>query len=568
MKLKVPVFLSVAFAFAGGACQLDGNEDPPDGETSETIASSGLALAEECVWAPAVVVTPSEIPPTPTGVPVTLEVAVTNNNPASCDPISVSFDVEETGLLIDVQFVGTPPTDRTLASGVTARLAVTLTAPASADGGDVIPVILEVSEPAPPPPEPAPPVRNEVEIPEIPFTVASQPGCQVSTSHSLMITNLSVVEDPVRTVFDPASRDARNGVWTFKRLAEGMARRAQDAPAMVEDMLASFVTPQTINGFNVAVRAGVQTKVLDVWPRTADGALDLARAPVHLLAIVNRFDLRNLAAGDAGEGRFVFAFNLEPQPGAPPPEATIIFEYKLPAANVREAVRWADDFHRLGSLPFGEEYNRALQTITERFVRRGARRGFPNGSAIHAVRTNEIPLGDNGLWELREFRLSAASGLLEPTPLELTPDIGFNNGDTLAAYINANQAQIIAERHTVPDLLNGQPFKAGAVFNDLLTWFAPGIDNEARHRFAINTCNGCHAAQETGAVFLHLAPREPGTESRRSGWLTGAIVEDPVTGDPRLFDDLGRRKADLKTVVCRGSTAAPLELSQGIRRVH
>jgi len=40
-------------------------------------------------------------------------------------------------------------------------------------------------------------------------------------------------------------------------------------------------------------------------PRTPDGKLDLHRAPMQLLAIVNRFDL-NLTEGNAGEGRFVF----------------------------------------------------------------------------------------------------------------------------------------------------------------------------------------------------------------------------------------------------------------------
>lgn len=31
---------------------------------------------------------------------------------------------------------------------------------------------------------------------------------------------------------------------------------------------------------------------------------------------------------------------------------------------------------------------------------------------------------------------------------------------------------IIVEKHTVPALFHGQPFQAGAVFNDLSTWFA------------------------------------------------------------------------------------------------
>jgi hypothetical protein len=185
------------------------------------------------------------------------------------------------------------------------------------------------------------------------------------------------------------------------------------------------------------------------------------------------------------------------------------------------------------------------------------------------VRTNEVPFGDNGLWELREFHLSATTGRLEPAALDLTPDFGFNDSPTLAAYIQANQSQILAERHIVPDVLDGAPFKAGAVFNDLTTWTAPGVTSDARHHFAINTCNGCHAVEETGTVFLHLVPRQPGTESRRSRWLTGTVIDDPVTGAPRSFDDLGRRKADLQSIVCPGASGPPHDkLRNGIRRAH
>ena len=158
---------------------------------------------------------------------------------------------------------------------------------------------------------------------------------------------------------------------------------------------------------------------------------------------------------------------------------------------------------------------------------------------------------------------------LEPAPLELTPDASFNDSATLAAYITANRPQIVAETHVVPEVFAGQSFKAGAVFNDLTTWFAPGIDSTARHHFAINTCNGCHAVQETGTVFLHLAPTPVGVPAQRSRWLTGTVIEDPETGELRTFDDLGRRKADLQAIVCC-ALAAPSDhtLRNGIRRVH
>jgi len=577
--VRVPIILCTATAVAAAACQLDDPGDPASGR--EASATAALAAADDgCPWAPTVAITPATIPPTAAGVPVTLDVAVTNPNPAACAPLGFEVDILDTGLLFDPRPVGPilvglpshPPPVLTVASGATGHLQVTATAPASADGGDVIPVNILVSQPRtppPPPPAPLPPPPAQVAAPSVAFPVAAAPGCQVSTSHELMITSVSVVDDPVRTVFTPGSRDPRNGVWSFKHLVEGLARTPADAPAVVEAMLTTFTSPEIINGFTVAARPGVQSQVLAAWPRTADGALDLARAPLHLQAIVNRFDLRNLAAGDAGEGRFVFAFDLGAGTGGgPPPQATVIFEYKLPAASALEAWVWAEAFHALGRLPFGELYNAALALITEQFARHGARPGHPNGSAINAVRTNEIPFGDNALWELREFHLSASSGRLEPAIVDLTPDLGFNHTAALAAFITANQAQILADAHTVPATLGGQPFAAGAVFNNLLTWFAPGVDSEARHHFAINTCNGCHGIQETGTVFLHLTPRTPGTEAARSRWLTGTVVDDPATGLPRSFDDLGRRKADLKAAVCGAGMPSLDLLSRGIRRVH
>src|SRR6185295_16783571 len=137
------------------------------------------------------------------------------------------------------------------------------------------------------------------------------------------------------------------------------------------------------------------------------------------------------------------------------------------------------------------------------------------------------------------------------------------------SYINANQDAIIAETHVVPAVFNGQPFEAGAIFNDLGTWFAPGVDSNARHHFALNTCNGCHSSQETGVGFLQISPRFPGEEAILSGFLTGTTVPDPVTGAPRAFDDLGRRKLDLQAIVCPAQGArTATTLRTGISRVH
>src|SRR5262249_7146528 len=99
---------------------------------------------------------------------------------------------------------------------------------------------------------------------------------------------------------------------------------------------------------------------------------------------------------------------------------------------------------------------------------------------------------------------------------------------------------------------------------DLSTWFAPGVDPEARHHFAINTCNGCHSAAETNTFFLQITPRVPGSEATLSAFLNGTTVMDPVTGVPRTLNELSRRADDLKNVVCNG--AQPIAVSGN--RVH
>jgi hypothetical protein len=265
-------------------------------------------------------------------------------------------------------------------------------------------------------------------------------------------------------------------------------------------------------------------------------------------------DLRFLDHGHAGEGRFVFGFI---GPGERPLEATMIFEYHLPAKTEADVQGWIDAWHALGALPFpSEEYNGALQAITERFARRGAAPGAPNGSALSQLRTNEIDLGTNFIWELREWNLDA-SGNLAPATIKLTPDRpAFDRTPLLASFVNANEASVLLEQHDVPlairDGETDRPFLAGAVFNDLSSWSAPGITNpEARHKFALNTCNGCHSLQETNTFFLMIGRRVPGQEAPLSPFLTGTTVFDPVTG-PRTLNDLRRRNLDMFRFACPG----------------
>src|SRR6185369_16469803 len=104
--------------------------------------------------------------------------------------------------------------------------------------------------------------------------------------------------------------------------------------------------------------------------------------------------------------------------------------------------------------------------------------------------------------------------------------------------------------HEVPATFENEPFQAGAVFNNIDFWFADGINNpQARHKFSLNTCNGCHGG-ETQTGFLQIAGRVPGQPSQLSGFLTGETISDPVTREPRTFNELGRRRRLMEATVC------------------
>jgi len=467
------------------------------------------------------------------GTPVTYQFVITNNNSASCQPITLQASAGgQPGFTVDPHFTMIGP----IASGETNTTPVVVTS-----GDDTDPGPYPISFDAFSLDNIGGLVQEQAQ-----YVVAEPIGCHVSSARELTIRDVSVVDDPIRTSLDGPADDPRTGAWTFGRLMQRLAPSDDKGPDVAENMLRSFLSPQTINTFNVDPRPNMNSLVLSRWPRTADGKLDLVRAPMRLLAIVNRLDLKDLTKNKAGEGRIVFGVL---HPGGSPMEFTVIFEYLLPARSEDDFNAWANKFQALQALPFpSEDYNVALQAITDSFSMRGALASGVNGSSLIDVRTNEIAL--SAVWQLREFHLSPATGFLAPATLFDTPDSSFNRSDTLGQFINANEADIIAERFDVPATFNDMPLEAGAVFNRLDVWSAPGTNNPlARHKFSLNTCNGCHGG-ETNTQFLQIFPRVPGQPSRLAAFLTGEDVRDRFDGTLRHFNELGRRRTLLQAVVC------------------
>ncbi|XXF79298.1 hypothetical protein P2318_05970 [Myxococcaceae bacterium GXIMD 01537] len=378
-------------------------------------------------------------------------------------------------------------------------------------------------------------------------TACAPSTCGVDEASELMITDLSVVEDPLRTTDD--------GVWTFGHLVREM-NGGQDPSSLVRDWLSTWMTDQFIGGAaDVQARTNMAGLVLTPWQIRSGGPalpLDFTQAPFRLLAIVNRMDLRK--EGEfAGEGRFVFGVT---DPDGNPLPFTVILEYILPGGSPEEFQRWARDWHELGRIGVGNAgYNEKLQDLTDRFTKSFVARGAYMGSAIHQVRTNENAL--DPLWELREFHLGPEG--LAPAHVSLTPNLFLNGSLILTDYVNQNLASVLSETHTIPEFFENQSMLAGSALTPFnFAWAVPQVSTEARHKFSVNTCNGCHAG-ETNTFFLHVNPRQEGQPAFLSPFLLGASVPDRFDSSvTRNFADLLRRQVDMEALVCGVPTAPPL----------
>ncbi|MFP2925923.1 hypothetical protein ACLESO_12035 [Pyxidicoccus sp. 3LG] len=396
--------------------------------------------------------------------------------------------------------------------------------------------------------------RPGIPIPLFPvgITTATKP------SHSLVITHSGVVNDPTRT-YDPCTNTGNpNGVWTFNYLFSQMANQPVTGvtpAAFTERWLREWLTTQTINTWGVAPRPAMAAKILTPWPKIS-GALDMTKAPFKLVAIVNRLDLGKgtgpvgYGGSGAGELRFVFAA-VDKSAGCALRSFMVINEYGVPKTLCPDVKTWAQQWQALSSMTLGSAaYNAALQNLTQQVVVANAAPSKPNRSAINQVRTNEDMLDPR--WELREFRLGIAPTptLLSETTTVLTPIDYHNNTALLANFINVNTPAILANSYTVPLSWAGQPFLGSNPWmpSAATFWQAPGVaNNDARHKFSLNTCSGCHA-RETNTWFMHINPG-----GGLSGFLAASnpgpfTVPDPVSGVPRKYYEMRDRLQHLDTV--------------------
>lgn len=437
-----------------------------------------------------------------------------------------------------------------------------------------------------------------------PFSISSlalaMPPFPVDPRRELMITDLSVVNDPART-FDICNNQGNpNGAWTFKTLMKNMANQSFttiDPAVFTENWLKSWSVNHTINGFPVPARPAIGAMVLNSWPRIG-GKLDLDSAPFRLLAIVNRIDLRNqpsYGGGAAGEGRLVFGVvDRNQNGGCSATRFTVIFEYGVPISGCTNVQNYGQQWVNLGNIALGSPaFNPALQAITDQFTTADANMQKPNRSALNQLRTNENAL--NPLWELREFVLPGRGPVmttLNITSTKQTPHHTLNHSSLLANYINSNSTFILNGTYSVQTTWLSQPFLTGSNFNffvsDNAVWDAPGVGNQQRHLFSLGACNACHGGETRAngspaisfppingpeTSFVHIDVRMPATQSNLSKFLVGTgnlglptnfQKNDPINTVPqRAFGDLLRRQQDLANLM--NTTCTSTAMLQAIR---
>src|SRR5262245_9779505 len=436
---------------------------------------------------------------------------------------------------------------------------------------------------------------------------APQTGPVIDPARELMITNLAVVEDPVRT--------APGGCWHFGTLMKRMAGTVPPEQ-FVDHWLNTFIQPQVVNGVPIdePQKALAFSEFRAAW-LNGGSTLDLNAAPFRLLAIVNRPDLVRVTPEGItafGEMRFVYGAYW---PGNPndPRAFHVIFEYGVPSSSCGELQQWATNWHTLGSYtPGTRDYNLRLQVLTDSIPKPQVGSSRPNCSLLNQLRSNEFEL-DQDLslfWNLREWNIVAPiafQGQLESVTTKQTPHFSFvkttGGRAILREFLDQNRADILAGTHVVPDFFtsptagtvsfqtgdavnnsfHGHPHGGGPFCCNGTLWWSPGYqgapeqptltveDANVRHGFALQTCSGCHQ-METGSPFTMVSNRFAGTSSALSPFLTGTTVPDPVA--PMALDannnmvpvnhsfaDLDHRKSVLKRMLQLSCTPPPGQLA-------
>ncbi len=204
--------------------------------------------------------------------------------------------------------------------------------------------------------------------------------------------------------------------------------------------------------------------------------LDLAAAPLRLIAVVNRTDLSVMPdrAGEGGEGRLVFAVTrgAADDPASAPLPLTVIFEYAQPGP----AIEWARRWHTLGS--GSSDHLARLGELTASF------------GSIAQIRTADAATGP---MVFHEFAIDG--GHIVARNVRNTPDWGHLSEPDVRAYARTQAAALREGTALMPESWWAA---SSALDAELPPWIATVDEHDAIVR---GTCGGCHQ-QATGGFQI------------------------------------------------------------------
>jgi hypothetical protein len=400
-------------------------------------------------------------------------------------------------------------------------------------------------------------------------------AADIDREHELVIRHLKVVES------DEARLDRTGGRLALPFLLENLGfdsdpKRARKAALL--SFLRAWKAAPGETGPDPGDELIKSWKFLDGHAEDLPDASwdpDFANAPFRLLAITNRVDLVKSddftsPPKNGGELRFVYCLTggSATKATALPRHLTLILEYGVPARTWDDVRAWALAWHKLGKLDLAKpDYVKALADLTTRVTRRGAAPNQTHGSALLRIRTSDQAVFSADAWRMREFQVDSSGRFFAATTAE-TPRDDLQLSPTLAAYIHANVGEIKAGKHHVQEGLLGSQAKlvdAGAVL-----WAPDGVDPEARFRFALNTCSGCHGVEArpkssppAALQFTHIAPRPINAAAELSPFLedVAPIDDNTQTAYPQLRE-ITARQAFMAQLVNEALAANPLSQTE------
>jgi hypothetical protein len=446
------------------------------------------------------------------------------------------------------------------------------------------------------------------------------PPALVVPENALVINDKVVVANPTLT-FDACNTDATgnnvnaNAAWSFKTLISNLNNEATSGMTdqqFAHDWLRNWINNSNVNGFTIAARPRIKD-FFQGWDGVNANTLNMDKLPFRLLAIVNRIDLAAIpaygvsTANKPGEIRFVFGLITRDSTGVcrsngvpgSADQMTAIFEYRDATTGCSSLKDLANKWIALDTIGVqsgrnSSNYLNALKAITDTVT-------APNVNKLNQLRTNDFAFDGIGtfndfLWHLREFVIDPATKKLAPATIKQTPDPfsfriaspGSPNEILMKDYLQQNSNAILCETHNVPAVFNNQAFLGGvASYSSSTTWqiqpttvpasfplcykssIVPGTDaglafddkirSEIRHKFALNTCDDCHAS-ETNTPFVHISP----INRSLSGFMKGTsgsqpfqIQDDIINTLLREFNDLARRNQALVGTAATSCTIDP-----------